>query len=684
MRDATWRRTEKLLLLGLFLSLGVAKAEPNTEPVDLSLEELLDIEVTSVSKHAEPLSNAAAAIFVITADDIRRKGANSIPQALRDVPGLHVAQIDSQKWAVSSRGFNGRYNNKMLVLMDGRSLYSPEFSGVYWEVQDTLMADIERIEIIRGPSAAIWGANAVNGVINIITKHSRDTLGGYAQIGAGSYQDGYAGFRFGGRIAPTVSARFYAKGFKRDDLEFNPSDVTTEDAVRLSSVDTDTSWSHQQFGGRMDISLSPAESLSLSSTFYQSQMDQVLNVPTISAPYSQFIEDDFDSRGWHVLSEYSRALSAGSEVNLTAYFDHAKREELALGFSRDTFDAELSHSFGIGERHDVLWGMGYRHIQDKLKSDGTFSSFAQSEHINLWRAFVQDQITLLPETLWLTLATRLEHHSYTNTEWQPTARLMWQVTKNHRLWTAISRAVRTPSQLETQSQIHIATISPASPFNTFGVPIKLKLQGNERYDSEKLTTLELGYRFASDKQFSLDAAWFYNDYDALRSSNNSSVDASDFPSFVSLLSDFDNEAEGYNYGFELSANWLVTDTVKLGLNYSYIESEFDADQLQNTDTPEQIIAITTDWSISPELDLTATWRYVDSNELIDPLLMSSTQVDSYHGVDIGLNWQLMPKLRLSAFARNLFYGSHVEYKAELFSIPYRVEPSYFAQLTVEF
>lgn len=684
MRDATWRITGKLLLLGLFLSLGIAKAEPNAGAVDLSLEELLDIEVTSVSKHAEPLSNAAAAIFVITADDIRRKGAKSIPQALRDVPGLHVAQIDSQKWAVSSRGFNGRYNNKMLVLMDGLSLYSPEFSGVYWEVQDTLMTDIERIEIIRGPSAAIWGANAVNGVINIISKHSRDTLGGYAQIGSGSYQDGYAGFRYGGRIAPAVSARFYAKGFKRDDLEFNSSDVSTEYTAQLSSLDTDNSWSHQQFGGRMDISLSPAESLSLSTTFYQSQMDQVVNVPTINAPYSAFIEDDFDSRGWHVLSEYSRALSAGSEINLTAYFDHAKREEHVLGFSRDTFDAELSHSFGIGEHHDVLWGLGYRHIQDRLKSDGTISSFAQSEHINLWRVFVQDQITLLPETLWLTLATRLEHHSYTNIEWQPTARLMWQVTENHRLWTAISRAVRTPSQLDNQSQIHIATLSPTSPLNTFGVPIKLMLQGNQRYDSEQLTTLELGYRFASDKQFSLDVALFYNDYDALRSSSNPSVDLSDLPNFVSFLSDFDNEAEGYNYGVELSANWLATDTLKLGLNYGYTQNEFASGQSQNTDAPEQMVAITADWSISPELEMTAIWRYVDKSELIDPLLISDTSVDSYQGVDIGLNWQLMPKLTLSAFARNLFYGSHVEYQAELFSIPYRVEPSYFAEMTVEF
>ncbi|MBB1383724.1 TonB-dependent receptor plug domain-containing protein, partial [Shewanella sp. SR41-2] len=192
---------------------------------DLSLQELLNVEVTSVSKQKQPLSNSPAAIYVITSEHIRNSGATSIPQVLRDVPGLHVGQIDSQKWAISSRGFNGRYNNKLLVLMDGRTLYSPIFSGVYWEVQDTLMADIERIEVIRGPSAAMWGANAVNGVINIITKHSADTSGGYAELGAGDYEQGFAGFRYGSTLSDNATSRVYVKGHSRDSLEYNSQDL---------------------------------------------------------------------------------------------------------------------------------------------------------------------------------------------------------------------------------------------------------------------------------------------------------------------------------------------------------------------------------------------------------------------------------------------------------------------------
>jgi iron complex outermembrane receptor protein len=671
-------------MLGLWVFYSTAIADTTSTPVDLSLQELLDIEVVSVSKQAEPLSNSAAAIYAITADDIRRSGARSIPQALRTVPGLHVAQIDSQKWAVSSRGFNGRYNNKMLVLMDGRTLYSPEFSGVYWEAQDILMADIERIEIVRGPSAAMWGANAVNGVINIITKHSSETLGGYAELGAGDYEQGFAGFRYGGKLAEGVTARAYAKAFQRDELDFNQADVSAADASRLASIDTDNQWSHQQLGGRMDINLSAAESLRLSSAIYQSQSHQVANVATTIAPYSEFIEDDFDSRGWHLMGDYTKAISATSELNLTAYFDHAKREEFVLGFSRDTFDIELNHRFGAGDRHDILWGLGYRHISNELDTAANILVDSDTEKLNLWSAFVQDRITLIPDALWLTIATRFEHHSYTNTEWQPTARLMWQLTEKHRFWAAISRAVRTPSQLESAAGIHLATLSPANPFNTFGVPIAFVLQGNDSYDSEEVDAVEIGYRFASDKHVSLDMTMFYNDYDELRTTSGLLYDLSNLPNFVSASTNFDNGAKGENYGFEMSANWLVSDSFKLRLNYGYIYSDFDRAQSQNTDAPEQIVSLIADWNISPQLDFSASWRYVDRNELIDPLQITSSSTEDYQGVDLSLNWQLTPDVRLSAFAYNLFYGSHVEYKAETFSIPYRVEPSYFGMVTVAF
>lgn len=659
-----------------------ADEESSSSPLDLSLQELLNIEVTSVSRQAEPLSNAAAAIYVITAEEIRQSGFRSIPQALRDVPGLHVAQIDSQKWAVSSRGFNGRYNNKMLVLMDGRTLYSPEFSGVYWETQDTLMADIERIEVIRGPSAAIWGANAVNGVINIISKHSADTLGGYAELGAGDYQQGFAGFRYGGRLAHGVTARAFAKGFKRDGLDLDSSGVSAAAETQIRQAGSDNDWWTQKAGARFDFNLGTASDLMLETAAYESQMQQSVSVPTLSSPYQSYPNIESKSRGWHVLADYSRALSGSSQLNLKTYFDHATRDEDLFGFSRDTFDIELSHQFRLGQNHDLLWGMSYRYIDNDLKTNqSVLSSNSDREKTNLWSLFLQDQITLKPDSLWLTLAARLEHHSYTDFEWQPTARLSWQASENHRFWTALSRAVRTPSLIENKYQINVGNIAPMSTYNPFPLVNRVILVGNDDYDSEVVDSLELGYRFTSDAGFSVDAALFYNDYNDLRSLTAPEYIAT--PTHVSTLTSLDNKAEGHNYGLEVSANWALSQQFKLRLNYAYIQNHFSS-QPQNTDAPEQTVAITADWQLRDDLNLTGTWRYVDSSMSIDPVMIDNGTIDGYQGVDLGLNWQVSPKVRLSAYGRNLFYGAHTEYNSELFSIPYRVEPSFFGMLTVEF
>jgi iron complex outermembrane receptor protein len=682
------RLASRLLTAGFILSssaLPSVVSADETTPFDLSLQQLLETEVTSVSKQAEPLSNAAAAVYVITAEEIRQRGFRSIPQALRDVPGLHVAQIDSQKWAVSSRGFNGRYNNKMLVLMDGRSLYSPEFSGVYWEMQDTLMADIERIEVIRGPGAAIWGANAVNGVINIMTKHSAETLGGYAELGTGDYQQGFAGFRYGGRLADGVSGRAFIKAFKRDELTFDSQDVDAAAATQIRDAGSDNDWWSQHAGGRLDINLGASASLMLSGAAYESQMTQSVAIPTLDAPFQAYPNIDSDSRGWHLLAEYSKALSASSQFNLKTYIDHAKRDERLFGFSRDSFEIEFSHEWEAGKRHDLLWGMSYRHINNSLTTNPiVFGTDSNNEATSLWSLFVQDQITLQPDALWLTLAARFEHHPYVDFEWQPTLRLSWQPHQQHRLWTAVSRAVRTPSLVENDYQINVGNLAPMSTFNPGPVVNRLNLLGNSAYDSEEIKSFEAGYRYSSEDQFSLDTAVFYNDYDHLRSFHMAEVDTSNLPAFISSRSAFANQAEGYNYGLELSANWLIADNFKLRLNYALTRSHFKGGQTQNTDAPEQIAALTANWQLNPELDFNATWRYVDSSDSIDPVQVSNQSVAAYHGVDLGINWQISKQVILSAHGRNLFYGSHIEYKSELFSIPYRVEPSFFAKLTVAF
>ncbi|MBB1440751.1 TonB-dependent receptor plug domain-containing protein, partial [Shewanella sp. SG41-4] len=539
-------------------------AATDSNSLDLSLQELMNVEVTSVSKQKQSLSNSPAAIYVITSESIRRSGATSIPQALRDVPGLHVAQIDSQKWAVSSRGFNGRYNNKLLVMMDGRTLYSPEFSGVYWEVQDMLMADIDRIEVIRGPSAAMWGANAVNGVINIITKHTADTLGGHAELGAGDYEQGFAGARYGATLSDNMTSRVYLKGHERDSFEPYSSGPATQSIPVLEMVGKDNSWQHLQLGGRLDIQLETGTSLTLSSDVYSSKMQQAANIASDEAPlYREYYNDEVESEGFNLLSKYTKALSASSEYSLQVYYDYADRDEYLYNLSTKTFDVDFQHQLLLGQQHNIVWGAGYRFMKDNLDAlPIVTSSEPNSTNISLWSAFVSDELMLVKDQLWLTLATRLEHNDYTGFEVQPNVRLMWQMDPKNSMWTSVARAVRTPSRVENNLSVNALNIPPSevSPL------VKVWVSGNDDFESEEIISYELGYRFIPVPKLSFDTALFYNSYDKLRSIDQGVTDFSTFPNYISQYSSFTNDYDGYNYGAEVSALWMATDALQLRVN----------------------------------------------------------------------------------------------------------------------
>ena len=678
----------KLISLTTLLSVSqITLAED--DPFNLAFEDLLGIEITSVSKQSQPLSNAPAAIYVITNEDIIRSGATSIPQALRGVPGLHVAQIDSQKWAVSSRGFNGRYNNKLLVMMDGRTLYSPKFSGVYWEIQDTLMADIERIEIIRGPSAAMWGANAVNGVINITTKHSAETLGGYAELGAGDYEQAFAGFRYGGELADNTMARAYAKGFKRDSLEHHSQDINPLAHSQMIGVDIDNDWHNLQAGGRMDMQIDLTASLIVTADVYKSEMQHVTQTPSLIAPfYSEINSDSFDSRGWNILGKYTKAVSASSEYSFQAYYDYVRRDETLFDFSTNTLDFDFQYQFNLDRTHNFIWGLGYRHISDKINPNAIIDSLSTSSNTNLWSAFIRDEIQLIENELWLTLASRFEHNSYTDFEVQPNIRLMWQLNEQHKLWSSISYAVRTPARAESSLSVNSFNIPPNLPINPFIT--KVLINGNDNYESEELLSYEIGYRFIPSNNISFDSVLFYNDYDKLRSVSIGNIDLSNVPSYLTLPTFYSNEQDGYNYGFELSSQWLASDSLKFKFNYAYTHSEFvqnsgsGAGQSQNTDTPEHIASLQADWNIAKNLSLDMTYRYVDTVEILDSINFSTKQLDSYHGVDIGLHWAVTPTISIEAFGKNLLNSSHVEYESEAFQLPNRVEPSYYGKVTLNF
>ncbi|WP_137224423.1 TonB-dependent siderophore receptor [Shewanella sp. MEBiC00475] len=652
--------------------------------LDLSLQELMNVEVTSVSKQKQPLSNSPAAIYVVTSESIRRSGATSIPQALRDVPGLHVAQIDSQKWAIGSRGFNGRYNNKLLVLMDGRTLYSPSFSGVYWEVQDTLMADIERIEVIRGPSAAMWGANAVNGVINIITKHSADTLGGYTELGAGDYEQGFAGFRYGSTLSDKVTSRIYLKGHERDSFEFNQSDVDSSLHSVLDSVSKNNSWQHLQLGGRVDIQLETDTSLFFSSDYYTTKMQQASNIASTEAPlYREFYTDEVNSDGFNLLSKYTKALSATSEYSVQTYYDYASRKEDRYDIRSDTFDIDFQHQLIIGQNHNIVWGLGYRYIQDEVDSRlRTFLTSSESTQTNtdLWSAFISDEIMLIKDKLWLTLASRFEHNDYTGLEVQPNIRLMWQLDAKNNVWTSIARAIRTPSRLEDNISVNALNIPPSdvSPL------VKVWVSGSDNFESEEIISYEVGYRFIPVSQWSFDTSVFYNDYDKLRSTSIGAIDFSTFPNYISQDTVFENDYDGYNYGVELSSLWAASNTLQLRVNYSFIKSEFGDNLSQNTDAPEHMLSTIIDWNITDDIGVNFVWRFIDDTIVISEKSSSEKTIDSYNTVDIGVSWNVTSDVTLSAQGKNLLYPSHLEYEGESLQFPYRVGPSYYLKATLTF
>ncbi|MGI2172180.1 TonB-dependent receptor plug domain-containing protein [Shewanella sp. MF05960] len=650
--------------------------------LDLSLQELMNVEVTSVSKQKQSLSNSPAAIYVLTNDAIRQSGATSIPQALRDVPGLHVAQIDAQKWAVSSRGFNGRYNNKLLVMMDGRTLYSPAFSGVYWEVQDTLMADIERIEVIRGPSAALWGANAVNGVINIITKHSADTLGGYAELGAGDYEQGFIGARYGSKLSDNTTSRMYIKGNSRDSLDHKPNDLDSSLIDAAATVDKNNDWRHLQLGGRVDIQLENDTSLTLSSDYYTTKMQQASNVASMDPPvYREFYSEEVESEGFNLLSRYTKALSATSEYTLQTYYDFADRDEELYHLRTNTVDVDFQHQLIVGEDNNIVWGLGYRYISDDFSSMPILTSTEpDSTTTHLWSAFISDEIALVDDALWLTLASRFEHNDYTGFEVQPNIRLMWQVDTKNSVWTSIARAVRTPSRVENNLSVNALNIPPSD----VSPPVKVFVVGSDDYQSEEIVSYEVGYRFVPAKKWSFDTTFFYNTYDKLRSTSVGTTDFSAFPNYLSQYTVFENQYDGYNYGAELSSMWALTDFLQLRINYSYIQNEFGDILGQNTQAPQNMVSTMIDWNITEHIDFNIVWRFIDSTELLTGNGSSFKSIDGYTGVDIGVSWAVTPKLMLSAYGKDLFYSSHLEYEAESILLPYQVGPSYFVKASLSF
>ena len=667
-----------IVLLSCLSGLPAYSDESVEEYLDLSLEDLLSLEVTSVSKKKQQLNEAAAAIFVITQEDIRRSGVTSIPEALRMAPGIQVARIDANKWAISSRGFNTQFVNKLLVLIDGRTVYTPSYSGVYWDVQDTLLEDVDRIEVIRGPGATLWGANAVNGVINIITKQARETQGGLLVAGSGNEERAIASLRYGTQLNDKVQGRAYLKYNNRDGSYYPALDDDAGD-----------DWENLRGGFRLDVQPTHSDNWTLQGDVYKVEANQLLNLwqdpsdpaNAVYAPYylATNLADRVESTGWNLLTRWDRLLSEDSNIRLQFYYDHTRRAEAFNVQTHDTLDIDFQHQFKAFANHDVVWGLGYRHVQDDFDNTYNVNFIPDRQTSGLISTFIQDEIQLAPERLYLTLGSKFEHNAYSGFEMQPSVRLVWLPSQRSTLWASVSRAVRTPSRLETGSHI-VARIIPIQP--TY-YPLTIYTVGNEDLESETLTAYEAGYRIQPRENLSFDLALFFNDYDKLQNFELTPLPSEQL---------FDNKLTARTSGLELVIDWRPKEWWRLQTSYSHIHIIADldsdstdpigADSVVEGSTPRSQLSLRSMMELSRQVSLDLWAYYMGKLERTSWSVPIS--IPEYTSLNARLAWRPNETLEFALIGQNLLDNRHREFVGENLLIQTEIERSIYGQVRWDF
>lgn len=652
------------------LLLPSASAAVTAMLADLSLEQLMNESVTSVSKKETKLNDAPAAISVITADDLARLGITTIPEALRLVPGLDVARMDASRWAISSRGFNFGYANKLLVLMDGRSLYTPSFGGVQWGDQDLMLEDLDRIEVIRGPGATLWGANAVNGVINITSKSSRDTQGMLVSTALGSDEQTLTSIRYGGQVNPQIHYRTYLKYFNRDDFSLQ------------SGGNAGDGWDAIRGGFRTDWDATEQDLVTLQGDIYSAGAGENVSTPQLTPPFSTEHRLDNSSRGGNLLGRWTRTLSETSHLSAQAYFDYFRAEVGDKRESRRTADIEFEYRFAAGTRNDLVWGAGYRFTTDKLTNSPSIHWDPPSRDLNLYNTFLQDEITLVPDRLRFTIGSKFERNDYTGWELQPGARLLWTPHSQHTVWASVSHAVSTPNRVTRDGRVTIG-VSPTEPG---GPVLQTDLVGNDGVVSEALDAFELGYRVEVTPELSFDLAAFYNRYDKLVGVTPGSPDfVADPQPRIELPLTLENLGSGETYGAELSVQWKPLDYWKLTANYSLLRMRMQPDKgaSRSSASPQQQVGLRSYLTLPWNLELNGAACFVDQ---VTPYHSSGANVDipAYLRADIGLLWHASPSLDVGIWGYNLLDGSHPEFTSRNSNQITEVPRSIMVKLTWRF
>lgn len=631
-------------------------------------KQMLNVKVSSVAKSSQSISNAAAAVFVIDQEVIRRSGVTSVPEALRMAPGIDVARINNSKWAITARGFNGRFANKLLVLIDGRSVYTSDFAGVYWNAQDVMLEDVERIEVIRGPGATLWGANAMNGVINIITKHTEDTQGGLLTAGGGTQETGFGALRYGVKLGEDTFARAYAKGFMRD--QFTPE---------KSDYGNNADWSQFQGGFKIDSVLNAQDKVMLQGNTYNGSPKQ--NLETFASPIP--LQDNAESSGWNITSRFNHTFSSTSDYSLQFYYDHYQNDEYTIDNKRDTLDLEFQHGFALAERQNVLWGLGYRYSEDAFKDKPLVVFTPNARNTQLFSAFMQDEISLFDDAVLFTVGSKLEHNDYTGFEVQPSASVMWTPSMGHKLWASVSRAVRTPSRSEHNFSVLTYTEPASSAKNPFPIPINVNLVGSPAYKAEQQLSYQLGYRLTFNHNTAWDITAFYNDYTTLRSSSFGEIYYSNGAIQQPVV--FNNISSGNTYGFEMANVWQMLDWWRWDLSYGFLKTELNnVEEYQAAVSPEHIVSLRAGLNPMDKVNFDVWLRHVTAAKTVNPLGRNLLNVNGYTSLDVRLAWQPINKVELSITGQNLLQKQHIEYYDESFALAAGVPRGVYGKISWAF
>lgn len=591
-------------------------------------------EVTTVTRGQSTVGKSPAAVYVVTSDMIRRSGSRSIPEALRLVPGVQVARIDANKWAISIRGLNQRFSNKLLVQIDGRTVYTPLFAGVFWDVQDVLMEDIARIEVIRGPGATVWGANAVNGVINVITKSSRDTVGTFVEGGGGNRR-GFASARVG-RQQEDLSWRVSGKWFERD-------------AGLLNGTEAGDDWRMGRLGFRSDWQATCDDLITLQGDYYTGEAGQSQFLATPVAPFISVGTDDQQLRGGNVLTRWTHTIDDVSNWSLQVYYDRTDRSLDSTGFreERDTFDVDFQHQFELIDDHRITWGAGFRNTSDRIRNSFQYRFDPTNRSIRTTSLFVQDEITLVEDEWKLITGSKFSWNDLTGFEIQPTARLLFTPSDRQSIWASVSRAVRVPSRATDDVRL----VGAPGTFPVF--PTYPTLIGSRGIDSEELLAWEFGMRGAPVDEFFWDFAAFFNQYDSLQRTTPGFPGVDPVTGLFSIPLRLPNTGEADTYGFELASTLTMSPDLTFRGGYSFLRIDY-AGETADGESPRNQLFLHTSADLTDQVSADLVFRYTDS--------LPALGIEPIFEMDARLAYQPADGLELALTGRNLLDSAHREFE----------------------